>query len=92
MQGSHVSANRFGDLEGQDFSFGRLGAAARRRVQRRVPCALRRAFNAARERKTEAVDLFARLAAEAPVDPVVHFYLERLHAGEVGVEIKMTEK
>ncbi len=50
------------------------------------------AFAAARERKSEATDLFARLAAEAPHDPVVHFYLERLHAGEIGIEIKMTEK
>ena len=50
------------------------------------------AFAATRERKTDAADLFSHLAAEAPQDPVVHFYLERLHAGETGVEIKMTEK
>jgi len=50
------------------------------------------AFAATRERKSEAADLFEHLAADAPQDPVVHFYLERLRAGEAGVEIKMTEK
>ena len=50
------------------------------------------AFAAAREEKPEAVDLFAKLAVELPDDTMVRFYLERLRAGETGIEIKMTEK
>ena len=50
------------------------------------------AFAAVRDKKPEAIDLFSKLAAESPQDPLVRFYLERLRDGEVGIEIKMTEK
>jgi adenylate cyclase len=50
------------------------------------------AFAAARDRSPAATELFAKLAAEAPDDPMVAFYLERLREGEIGVEFKMTEK
>ena len=50
------------------------------------------AFAAARNEKPDAADLFQKLAAESPDDPMVRFYLERLREGETGIEIKMTEK
>ncbi len=50
------------------------------------------AFDAARDGKPEALDLFAALAAERPDDPLAAFYLERLKDGETGIKIKMTEK
>ena len=50
------------------------------------------AFAAVRDKKPEAIDLFSKLASESPQDPLVRFYLERLRDGEVGIEIKMTEK
>jgi adenylate cyclase len=50
------------------------------------------AFKAASDGAPGAVGLFAKLAAEAPDDPLVHFYLERLNSGESGINIKMTEK
>jgi len=50
------------------------------------------AFAAARDHKTAACELFTRLCAESPDDPIVRFYHERLRQGESGIEIKMTEK
>ena len=50
------------------------------------------AFQAASDHRPEAADLFDKLAADAPDDPLVQFYLERLREGETGVKIKMTEK
>lgn len=50
------------------------------------------AFAAAREESSLACDQFAKLAAERPDDPLVHFYLERHKSGESGIHIKMTEK
>jgi adenylate cyclase len=50
------------------------------------------AFTATGEEAPGACGLFAKLADEAPDDPLVHFYLERLRAGETGNHIKMTEK
>jgi hypothetical protein len=50
------------------------------------------AFAAAREESALACDQFAKLAAERPDDPLVHFYLERHRSGESGIHIKMTEK
>ncbi|HEX4303200.1 MAG TPA: adenylate/guanylate cyclase domain-containing protein [Rhizomicrobium sp.] len=50
------------------------------------------AFQAASDHKPEAADLFDKLAADAPDDPLVQFYLARLREGETGVKIKMTEK
>jgi class 3 adenylate cyclase/CHASE2 domain-containing sensor protein len=50
------------------------------------------AYDAAHDGKSSALELFAALAKEAPDDPLVHFYLERLAQGETGIKIKMTEK
>jgi hypothetical protein len=50
------------------------------------------AFAAVGDEAPQACALFAKLAAEMPDDPLVHFYLERLRAGETGNHIKMTEK
>jgi class 3 adenylate cyclase/CHASE2 domain-containing sensor protein len=50
------------------------------------------AFEAARDHAPAAAALFAALADEAPDDPLVQFYRERLAAGETGIKIKMTEK
>jgi class 3 adenylate cyclase/CHASE2 domain-containing sensor protein len=50
------------------------------------------AFKTASDEAPLAAVLFAKLAAEAPDDPLVHFYLERLNSGETGINIKMTEK
>ncbi|HTP77561.1 MAG TPA: adenylate/guanylate cyclase domain-containing protein [Rhizomicrobium sp.] len=50
------------------------------------------AFAAARDQAPGALEMFARLAAERPDDPMAAFYSERLREGEAGIEIKMTEK
>jgi adenylate cyclase len=50
------------------------------------------AFRAAGDEAPSACNLFAKLVEEAPEDPLAHFYLERLRAGETGNHIKMTEK
>ena len=50
------------------------------------------AYEAARDHVPDALDRFTALAAEAPDDPLVAFYVERLRAGETGIKIKMTEK
>jgi adenylate cyclase len=50
------------------------------------------AYEATHDGRPEAVELFAALAADAPGDPLVAFYLERLREGETGIKIKMTEK
>ena len=50
------------------------------------------AFEATRDGAADALQLFDALAADAPDDPLVQFYLERLRDGETGIKIKMTEK
>jgi adenylate cyclase len=50
------------------------------------------AFEAVRDHAPGAADRFAALHAEKPDDPLVAFYVERLHEGELGTKIKMTEK
>jgi class 3 adenylate cyclase/CHASE2 domain-containing sensor protein len=50
------------------------------------------AFAATQSCAPNARDLFAALAREAPGDPLVQFYLERLSEGELGTKIKMIEK
>ena len=50
------------------------------------------AFEATRDGAPDAAARFAALAAEAPDDPLVQFYRERLAGGETGIKIKMTEK
>ena len=50
------------------------------------------AYEAVRDGLPSALQLFADLARDAPGDPLVQFYLERLQGGESGIKIKMTEK
>jgi class 3 adenylate cyclase/CHASE2 domain-containing sensor protein len=50
------------------------------------------AFEATHCGASNARDLFAALAGEAPDDPLVQFYFERLSGGELGTKIKMIEK
>jgi class 3 adenylate cyclase len=50
------------------------------------------AYEAVRDHAPSAQGLFAALAAEAPDDPLVAFYVARLAEGETGIKIKMTEK
>jgi class 3 adenylate cyclase/CHASE2 domain-containing sensor protein len=50
------------------------------------------AFEAAHACAPNAKQLFAALRCEAPDDPLVQFYLERLSDGEFGTKIKMIEK
>jgi len=50
------------------------------------------AFAAVGNEAPSACSLFTTLGEEAPKDPLVRFYLERLRAGETGNHIKMTEK
>jgi class 3 adenylate cyclase/CHASE2 domain-containing sensor protein len=50
------------------------------------------AFEATHCGAPNARELFAALAREAPDDPLVQFYFERLSGGELGTKIKMTEK
>jgi class 3 adenylate cyclase/CHASE2 domain-containing sensor protein len=52
----------------------------------------RAAFAKAAEHAPEARDLFAELAKDAPDDPLVKWHATRLEQGQVGTEIKMTEK
>jgi len=49
-------------------------------------------FAAVGNEAPSACSLFTTLGEEAPKDPLVRFYLERLRAGETGNHIKMTEK
>ncbi|HXC53952.1 MAG TPA: adenylate/guanylate cyclase domain-containing protein [Rhizomicrobium sp.] len=50
------------------------------------------AFEAVRDHDDSAAQKFAGLAADAPDDPLVQFWIERLAQGETGIKIKMTEK
>ncbi|HEY4940441.1 MAG TPA: adenylate/guanylate cyclase domain-containing protein [Rhizomicrobium sp.] len=50
------------------------------------------AFEATRDGAADALERFAALGAEAPDDPLVQFYVERLKGGETGIKITMTEK
>jgi adenylate cyclase len=50
------------------------------------------AYSRLAQRDPAALDLFAALHAELPDDGAVSLHLGRLHAGESGVEIVMTEK
>jgi adenylate cyclase len=50
------------------------------------------AYEAVRDHAPDALDRFTALGAQAPDDPLVAFYIERLRAGETGIKIKMTEK
>jgi len=50
------------------------------------------AFAATEARAANARELFAALGREAPDDPLVRFYLERLSEGELGTKITMIEK
>ncbi|MGH8323670.1 MAG: CHASE2 domain-containing protein, partial [Steroidobacteraceae bacterium] len=52
----------------------------------------RAAYEAVRDERPEARDLFEALAAERADDHLVAFYLERLRNGETGIQVKMTEK
>jgi class 3 adenylate cyclase len=52
----------------------------------------RAAFAKAAEHAPEAREMFAELAKEAPGDPLIAWHARRLEQGEVGTEIKMTEK
>jgi adenylate cyclase len=50
------------------------------------------AFTATETGDAGALGLFQDLHREAPDDPLVQFYLERLAQGELGTKIKMIEK
>jgi class 3 adenylate cyclase len=52
----------------------------------------RAAFAKAAEHAPEAREMFAQLAKDAPDDPLIAWHAKRLEQGEVGTEIKMTEK
>ena len=52
----------------------------------------RAAFAKAAEHAPEAREMFAELAKDAPGDPLIAWHANRLEHGEVGTEIKMTEK
>jgi len=50
------------------------------------------AYEAVRDHKECARQMFADLAGDFPDDPLIAFHYERLREGETGVKIKMTEK
>jgi class 3 adenylate cyclase/CHASE2 domain-containing sensor protein len=52
----------------------------------------RAAFAKAAEHAPEAREMFAELAKDAPADPLIAWHAARLEQGQVGTEIKMTEK
>jgi adenylate cyclase len=52
----------------------------------------RAAFAKAAAHDPQAKDLFAQLAKDAPNDTLIRWHATRLEHGEVGTEIKMTEK
>jgi len=50
------------------------------------------AYEAVRDERSDALELFEGLTAQRPDDPLVAFYVERLRDGETGIQVKMTEK
>jgi adenylate cyclase len=50
------------------------------------------AYASLEQRSPTALQLFAALHDERPLDPCVAMHLERLRSGEIGADIAMTEK